>query len=259
MAPSTRFASMLPSPAIPLTDTLNIDCTLLLALISNISHVSPQSLRSHERSYHSAILRQVESEDAVPLLPTELYPVLVGRKLICTAHAASRACQIVGTMGTSMERRRASILFGQGVYADMKENELRSALQGTSVHAIPEDLCVSISQLEFGPDAAFQTKCVHFPATIAKRAIEAINMSPINRSVVLYGWCENIVTVSSNQAMAARLRDSIDGVLDDLEQMTSEKNTSVCQKHFQGPRLWICETARSLVGKHKRRENPTGS
>ena len=65
---SSPFEHMLPSSHLPpLTPTLNIDCTILLALISDISHFPrdelPPSPTSKSGSYHTAILKQIESEE----------------------------------------------------------------------------------------------------------------------------------------------------------------------------------------------------
>lgn len=256
-----RFEAMLPSPPKPLTSTLNVDCTLLLALISDISHVPPsalpdqQILPNNKRSYHSAIIRQISQEECSPLLPTKLYPVLIGRKLICTMRAAKRACEIVDTMGTPTERARANVFLGHGIYANMDDEQLRQGLKQYSVHPVPDELCVAISQIDFEPEDAFsmaQSEQSAFPAAIAMRAIEKMSLSSINRSVFLYGWCENIVTTTSNQAVAARLVQTINDVLDDQEQATLIKDVADDQQEeFRGPQIWLCETARSLIGKHK--------
>ena len=81
------FESMLPSSGLPdLTQTLNIDCTILLALISDISHFYraelPPCPTSQSGHYQKAILQQVEAEERSPLLPIELYPALGGHDLV---------------------------------------------------------------------------------------------------------------------------------------------------------------------------------
>ena len=81
------FESMLPSSGLPdLTRTLNIDCTILLALISDISHFHraelPPCPTSQSGHYQKAILQQVEAEEISPLLPMQLCPVLGGHELV---------------------------------------------------------------------------------------------------------------------------------------------------------------------------------
>ena len=83
------FESMLPSSGLPnLTHTLNIDCTILLALISDISHFYraelPPCPTSQSGHYQKAILQQVEAEEISPLLPMQLYPALGGHDLVST-------------------------------------------------------------------------------------------------------------------------------------------------------------------------------
>ena len=122
-----------------LTSTLNIDTSILIALLSDQCHYPPSKLPlrpslhpvtssttadsaidsettassavpTQPKSYHAAILAQMRSEEVCPLLPNALYPLFAGRELVCTAQAAERAKEIVQTMGTEEERQRAAIL-----------------------------------------------------------------------------------------------------------------------------------------------------
>lgn len=262
---TAKFETMLPSPADPLTDTVNVDCTILLALISDISHVQPSALhdppipKDEKKSHHPAILVQISAEERSSLLLSKLYPVLVGRNLVCTRHAAKRACEIVETMGTRTEMLRAALLLGQGDHASMNEEELRGMLQQNSVHPVPHNLRLKIAQVDFEPDDAFHQQSINFPTNIAKRAIERTKISHINRSVFLYGWHENIVTVTSNQAVAGILVHTIQRVLDDLDRASPIEGSVELQQKFRGPQIWVCENPRCLIGKLKGKGKPPDS
>ena len=258
----SKFNAMLPSRPDPLTKIINVDSTILLSLISDISHVHPSMLSDplvlpeNRQSHHKAILQQISEEERSALLPTELYSVLLDRKLVCTIHAAKRVCKIVDTMGTPTERIRTNIIFGRGKYASMDEKELLRELQQHSVHSIPCGLSMAVTQMDFEPEDAFLTspsELSAFPVRIAKRASDTLNCSSINKSVFLYGWRENITTVTSNRTVAGRLVQAINNVLNDQEQEGPivEAGVSRQQEEFRGPKLWICETARSLIGKIK--------
>lgn len=253
-SPMGSFESMLLSPPEPMTRILNIDSTILISLISDISHVypsalpDPQVISAEKRPFHRAILQQILEEEESPLLPTELYPVLAGRNLVCTVPTAARVCQIVETMASSTERIRASMIFGRGNYAGIKEAELRQELGRYSVHPVPNDLSLAITQIDFEAEAAFSKSHVEhfaFPVSIAKRAADNMSWSLTNQSVLLYGWRENIVTITSNQIIAGHFVQAINKVLDDQER----ENAAV--EEFRGPEIRILQTARSLIGKHK--------
>ncbi|KPI38053.1 uncharacterized protein AB675_1029 [Cyphellophora attinorum] len=113
-----RLAQMSPSPAHkpPLTTILNIDTSILLGLLSDQCHYKPSTITSvHTSTYHAALQylhRQMTREEARPLLPNTLYPLLAGHELVCTSAAADRAREIVQTMGTESERQRVEILLG---------------------------------------------------------------------------------------------------------------------------------------------------
>lgn len=293
---SSSFDLMLQSPHAELMSTLNIDCTILLALISDISHLPrdllPPSPNPHSGgTYHSAILHQIEAEEKTPLLPTELYPILAGRdkELVCTTHAARRMREIVDTMGTPGERERANIVLGENNHRHYRPDDaadlLRHAMAKQSSHPIPVDLNLPIRVVPFDPEVALTlptppTTCRPrgIPPSIARRLVDTVQMSEINRSVFLFGWSRGITTVTSNRAVAAGVERCLNAILDEIEAEVvvvaddddGEKGTTRRKKkvreyrgeeehaiemlsNFQGPKIWICDTARSLVGKDKHR------
>ena len=234
--------SLLPSSYSPtLSSTLNIDCTILLALISDISHLPHTQLPpSPTRSghYHKAILKQIESEEQAPLLPTEIYPALAGRDLVCTDLAAQRMLEIVNTMGTQSERIRADIILGEGDATNTSSTELTSRWRKNSAHETPDDIRLPIK---------VETTCstaLHL-SSIAKSLTSHIKLSPINASVFLYGWHNDVVTITSNRVVANQIEKGLNEILNQEEAAGREV------KDFEGPKMWVCESARSLVGKER--------
>ncbi|ETI21340.1 hypothetical protein G647_07686 [Cladophialophora carrionii CBS 160.54] len=260
----------------PLTPTINVDCTILLALVSDISHLSRDQLRSdaigksqpyhrksqpyHRKSqpYHRAIMSQIEAEESAPILPSEIYPLFANRNLECTSHAAQRMREIVGIMATSSERKRAEVLLGEGHYKDQPASALRQAFGEQSLHHIPQDLRLPVRVIDIDIDghevvssgrdlmAVDARFCQAFPASIAARAKDSLHLTPINASSFLYGWARQITTVTSNRAVASGLLRAINEILD-----ADERQGSGSDAEFVGPLIYTCETARSLIGKAK--------
>lgn len=242
------------------TDMINLDCTILLAIISDISHlrkdqISPDSHTLHG-TYHSAILRQIESEESKSMIRSDIYPILIDRMLHCTSSAAQRMREIVQCMGTPSESERADIILGEGKYEGRTAEDLRGYLNQQSIHAVPAGLQLPVKVVAFDSQdvvsfAASQSvrSSKYFPHLVAAQVIKLVRLTPINSSVFLYGWKEQSLTFTSNRVVATGLVKAIDEVLDHDE---SEGNLH-CEEveKFYGPQIHICETARSLIGKAK--------
>ncbi|RAO68030.1 uncharacterized protein BHQ10_004042 [Talaromyces amestolkiae] len=229
------LSSMLPNPFEKFTDIVNVDCTLLLALASDLSHL--QNI-APSPSFHRAIIRQIEVEDELPLLTTELWPAMVGRKLVCTQEAIKRMKEIVSTIGTETERKRTAIILGEGDMEGLDKDTLLRELQKISDHSVPAQLNLPISVVDAHAEIETAMKQKRFPPVIDK--ITQI-LTDINYSVFLYGWARGIVTVSSNKTVVKQIESTI-------EDNRGDDDT------LEGPKIWICDTARSLIGKEKNRK-----
>lgn len=258
------FDLLVPAAApVLLTNRVNVDCTILLALVSDISHQRRNQLclasTGKSGTYHGAILRQIEAEESSPLLPKEVYPLLSGRNLECTFHAAQRMREIVQCMGTTSERIRADIVLGEDVYRSQSASALRQALTEQSIHDVPAGIQFPIKVVNFDADKLFASvgsqarpndqRSKGFPFSIAARAKESFRLTPINSSVFIYGWVQDMVTLTSNRTVASGLLGTINKLLDEGEQDETQKSED--DKEFIGPSIYVCETARSLVGKAK--------
>jgi hypothetical protein len=252
--PSARFSPMLPRSHPPLTPTLNIDCTILLALISDISHLRSENLQpAPNGKYHSAITRQIKAEEKTLLLQSELFPLLDGRQMRCTKIAARRMNEIVQTMGTVPEKARAEIILGANAYAGLLEAELQKELKHFSDHDVPIGLRLPVITVDFDGNSMLADG-----SKFATRMMADVGngLSEINKSVFLYGWTEKIVTISSNMVVAKEIERRVCQMLDEREK---EQETDAEPDDATGPDIWVCRTARSLIGKEEgRREGWKG-
>ena len=103
-----------------LSNTLNIDCTILLALISDISHKPCPKLDW----YPGEVCAQIDEEAEEHLLPTHLYPAISAHPMVCTREAAEQMNLIVETLATDTEKLRANLLLGQGECESWPSNKL---------------------------------------------------------------------------------------------------------------------------------------
>ncbi|KAL5051801.1 hypothetical protein BDW71DRAFT_193342 [Aspergillus fruticulosus] len=106
--------NLLPNRFKRFTSTLNVDCTLLLAI------------------HHKAINRQIEIEHERPLLSAELWPAMESHQLLCTCEAAKRMREIVETIGTETERKRMTIVMGDPPFTGAESASLVTELQKLS-------------------------------------------------------------------------------------------------------------------------------
>lgn len=231
---SELFPRLLRSTARHTSPTLNIDCTILLALVSDLSHYNSATIPLEAASGakdgqpHPASVRQLQMESEEQLLPSILYPLLQGREMICTTEAARRMREIVSTIGTDSEKARTEIFISPSVSSPRASSDLQSSLNSLTHHPIPSNLHLPISVVPSAVDLA------RLPAIAANIAVQ---LSEVNRSVFLHGWQEGYTTISSNRAV-------VKGVESVFEEQRSEE---------VGPDVWLVGTARSLVGKEKGR------
>ena len=230
---STLFPRLLPSPHPPLTDTLNIDCTILLALVSDLSYTASHPIQPN---FNAAIRRQIELEIKDHLLPRSLWPAMADKKLVCTDQAAKRMREIVATIGMPNEKERTELLLGEGNSEGRSKEDLLSNLQLYSDYPVPASFKIPIHIMPSPPasriSAAIESGKL---PRIAQQIME--ELTDINRSVFMYGWLEGYTTVSSNRTVAKAIENTIE------KRGLGEK----------GPEIWLREPARSLLGKEKER------
>lgn len=205
------------------TPILNIDCTILLAIVSDLSH-GPVPIQP---SYHLAIRQQIRREETERLLPAVLWPAMADRELLCTKEAARRMQEIVDLMGTPGENARTAALMGLGSCSGLEREDLIAEFQKYSVHEVPRSWKIPIKMV----DGNVETQAL--PSVAAE---VAEGLSALNRSVFLFGWASGYTTVSSNKTVAK----SIEAIVEMAGQV--------------GPDVWLSPTARSLLGKEKEKQ-----
>ena len=227
------FPRLLPSPHPPLTDTLNIDCTILLALVSDLSHSANHPTLP---GYNAAITRQIELETREHLLPSSLWPAMAFKNLVCTQEAAARMLEIVNTIGMPKEKSRTELLLANGK-EERSGEDLRHAFATYSDYPIPANWRLPVRivpSMSAGPAIRAAVEAGTLPS-IAEQVAE--QLTDINRSVFIYGWMQGVTTVSSNRTVAKQ-----------IEALVENKGYGAI-----GPDIWLREPARSLLGKEKER------
>lgn len=113
----------------------------------------------------------------------------------------------------------------------LSASELRDKLNLLSRFQVPESLKLPI--VTRVPDEAPTT--LPPSATAVKR-----QLTSINQSVFLHGWAGGITTVTSNRTVVKQIENI-------LAKEASDET--------EWPLIWLCPTARSLVGKEKGRRD----
>lgn len=212
--------------------SLNLDCTILLALISDLSHgsVEPQDWHC------DMIVSQIKLEELHHLLPESIYPVMASRRLVCTREAATRMIEIAESLGTEAEKARTALIFDRQCTLDKEESSILERFQKLSNYVVPTTLCLPVEIIDFDLPELME-KLPPFVKEIFPRCFTAIN-----QSVFLYGWHSGITTLSSNESVSRRV------------ELVVEENR--LDDNMGGPDIWVCPSSRSLVGKEKKRRGP---
>jgi Protein of unknown function (DUF1308) len=218
--------------------TLNVDCSILLAFASDVSHgrVEP------EHWHNKIISRQIQMENEDKVLPSSMWPACGARKLVCTREAAEKMLEIVDTMGTESEKRRAALLLGKDSH--LSRQRILEEFQKLSDYPVPPEWNLPIEVV----DVDIASIIASLPPA-ANKVSEIFLPNGINRSVFLFGWFANLTTISSN-ATAAR---DIEMAIEDENLSSKKLDGLVITQNTLGPNIWICPFARSLVGKEKTR------
>jgi hypothetical protein len=211
-----------------LSETLNIDCTILLALISDISH-KPCPILDW---YPGEVQAQIKEEAGENLLPTHLYPAIGSHSMVCTQEAADQMNLIVDTLATDDEKRRTELLVAQGDCEGRSTADLVEEWASMSDYPVPAGLKLPIRIVQSNVD----TIASQLPAAARKLQDE---MSRLNTSIFFYGWAEGITTLSSNRARARQIEHAI--------------NQHGLEDGEAGPHIWLCGESRSLIAKHGRK------
>ncbi|KAF8450029.1 hypothetical protein BDZ91DRAFT_853436 [Kalaharituber pfeilii] len=190
------------------SQALNIDCTILLALASDISNsiISPTS-----RAFNRAILTQLKNELVRPLLPSILFQVLSGRALFCTKTARQRFEEIIDEIGTATEKARAQLILGTYTSVDpgapVTSHLFYEKFQALCIHPVPTGFSLPIRTLDEE----------YFSGPYPQASKISEQLTPINQSVFMTGWMKGLTTITSNMAVGKVVQANWTQVLEDME------------------------------------------
>ena len=199
-----------------MTATLNVELTLLISLVSDITHgriaVQPW--------FGTQVVSHIRDEEHAPgVRLADLYAAVAGRRLVCTREVADEFSSVIADLGTPTTRERAAILLGRtgpewvdngaadggatgtgSVSSDSQD--LRSRFLELSVYPVPEGLQLPIQVVS---DEEFHASRENVEALIragelpaaARRVFDKLDRQ-YHRSCYLYGWARGLTTVSAN-------------------------------------------------------------
>ncbi|TWU79043.1 hypothetical protein ED733_008522 [Metarhizium rileyi] len=215
-----------------LSETLNLDHTILIDLISDIAH-----LRVEPRPWHDETTKaQIEEERYHDGFAVKvLYAALENRKLVCTKEAAEHFHGVLATVGTPTEKERGRLLVPlDRAYSD-PDTSLRSRFEELSTHALPSTVQFPVSVIDerwTWPDIERAASGSRLPAM----AVDVARHSGFKRgklSILMYGWASGNVTLTSNKEIKSNIRTLVE---------THRR----CDDDY-GPAIWRLDITRNLL------------
>jgi hypothetical protein len=227
-----------------LTPTVNLELTILLSLASDIAHAAVEP----KEWYSMQTMSHLQDEAHAPGERLQVvYTALRGRRLECTAEVAREFCNIVDDLGTGTTKARAAIMFGwkdirEGIHILRRSQspssngceddavatgdqpasrcgEPRNRLdewRDLSVYPVPDDFQFPIQVIGEDvfndKDYAELVEAGRLPP-VASKVWEKLDR-PHNRSCHLWGWMQDITTVSANSLNTRLVDATVDKVSD---------------------------------------------
>ncbi|KAH8902514.1 hypothetical protein BR93DRAFT_887205 [Coniochaeta sp. PMI_546] len=223
-----------------ITPTIALDCSILVALASDVTHSDIEIQSWHRKD----VVVQIREERAVgSSLVKALYPVLRSRRLLCTAKAAQRFWEIVDTIATATEAARAEVILPKAGVAEKTSVELVAELQTLSIHPVDPNLRLPIMVIETDvqDDLVTDGQCRYLSTDREERRLPSSAqlvssiLTELNRNIYFYGWLHQITTVTANNSLAKQIRLLVE------EQRTDDGEV--------GPRIWVFPFTRALATK----------
>lgn len=199
----TAISNLLPQDD-DLTRTLVLDSSVLIALVSDVSHLTMEKQVWHDGDVQS----QIDDErNGINFFPSVAYPFLRRKKLVCTKQAAEQFHKIARTMGSPTELDRVKLLLG-GSPRDF---------QKYSVHMVPDDLFLPVQVLAEEDTTGL---CVHdlirdgVLPPVASEVQRCLAGIAGNLATHLYGWIAGLTVVTSNRALSRKIVRIVEASLD---------------------------------------------
>ncbi|KAG5957477.1 hypothetical protein E4U58_005983 [Claviceps cyperi] len=225
-----------------LTETLNLDHSILVALASDMTHLRVVSERGHSAATRAQIEEEARHEGG--LMAKVLYSILRGRKLVCTPEAAEHFHHVLRLVGTASECERGELLvpLPLGSQARMSpcnggREAFRARFRELSVHEMPSavDLPITVMAEYWRPDALQGDVDEGALPGVAHDVVRHCGFSAAKLSVFMYGWRSGNMTLSCNREVKAQFRT--------LVEMYRRGEDDY------GPLIWGVDVARNLLGR----------
>ncbi|KAK7757456.1 hypothetical protein SLS62_000471 [Diatrype stigma] len=217
----TAFANLFRNTQLDrLTPTLNLELTLLISLVSDITHgrieVKPW--------YGTQVISHIKDEEHAPgTRLRDLYAAVGSRHLVCTKDVMTEFSNVIEDLGTPATKERAAILLGStgegGTVSSESSDELRSKFRELSVYPVPDGLQLPIRAVSAGDfDASRESVDAMIEAgklpEVARHVFDKLDRQ-YHRSCYLYGWANGITTVSANSLTVQQIYAVINEYDDD--------------------------------------------
>ncbi|KAK4187537.1 hypothetical protein QBC35DRAFT_452199 [Podospora australis] len=196
-----------------ITETVNLDPSALVALVTDLHHgtVPLQPAAQREIITKSVLDHETDNNELVSrqdILASVLYPALRGRKLVCTKFAAHYFRKLIDAISTHSEETRGSFILPNLDSPPLSEAELRAKLQEWSTILVPDDLHLPVEIVDDIdlPDVEPLIASGKLPPMA--RGV-ARDLSRLNRSVYLYGWAHRITTITGHRGIERQVRLSL--------------------------------------------------
>ncbi|KAG5935078.1 hypothetical protein E4U60_003386 [Claviceps pazoutovae] len=225
-----------------LTETLNLDHSILVALASDMTHLRVMLERGHSVATRAQIEEEARHEGG--LMAKVLYPILQGRKLVCTPEAAEHFHHVLRLVGTASECERGELLvpLPLGSQAQMSpcnggREAFRARFRELSVHEMSSavDFPITVMTECWRPDSLQEDVDGGALPGVALDVVRHCGFSAAKLSVFMYGWRSGNVTLSCNREVKAQFRT--------LVEMYRRAEDDY------GPLIWGVDVARNLLGR----------
>ncbi|KAL6915973.1 hypothetical protein FSHL1_007422 [Fusarium sambucinum] len=220
-----------------LTSTINLDHTILIDLISDLTHLDLEPQPWQSRTTRA----QINEENAHQggLMARVLYPVLAGRKLVCTREAADHFHDVLRTVGTESERERGRLLIpwsGTGTQ-ELSSDLIRERFQKLTVHPLPSNVQIPVSVIDelWDMDAISAAIAKGVLPQVAQYVALSSGFKSSKLSIFMYGWAAELTTLTSNKEVRGQIRTWLEANRKNDEEM--------------GPQIWRLEVTRNLLAK----------
>ncbi|KAM6480284.1 hypothetical protein HDV62DRAFT_106801 [Trichoderma sp. SZMC 28011] len=218
-----------------LTDTLNMDHTILIDLISDITHLQ---LEPQPWQAQTTRLQIEEERKQGGVMVRALYPILQSRTLVCTQEAAEHFHEVLRTVGTPTERERGKLLVPfDDTTRDMPVEDIRKRFQELSVHPLPDNVQIPIKIL----DETWTISTVNQAVAEGRLPMVALDVAKCGAfkssklSIYMYGWATGNVTITSNKEVRGQIRTWVE--------------TNRRHDEERGPIIWRIDVTRNLLAK----------